>query len=120
MPRMKLILPVHHSEMLANSRESERTRDGSHFEPVVKLFTPDGNATWLISEIAPDGDTMFGLCDLGMGSPELGYVSLAEITALRGKMGLPVERDMHFKARGTMSEYAQLAREAGRIVQIDA
>ncbi len=26
-----------------------------------------------------DGDTLYGLCDLGFGEPELGYVSLGEI-----------------------------------------
>ena len=47
--------------------------------PVVKLFNPCGAAVWLITEMMDDGDTLFGLCDLGFGSPELGYVSLAEI-----------------------------------------
>ena len=54
--------------------------DETDYPPVVKLFTPDANATWLISEVDPDDpDRLFGLCDLGLGYPELGYVSLAEI-----------------------------------------
>jgi hypothetical protein len=120
MPRMKLITALQMSELIANGVESAKTGDGSHFKPVVKLFTPDANATWLFAEIGADGDTLFGLCDLGMGMPELGYASLHEIMALRGKFGLPVERDMHFKAKGTMKQYAQLAREAGCIKEIDA
>jgi hypothetical protein len=84
--------------------------------PVVKLFTPDGSATWLISESDPDDpDRLFGLCDLGFGYPELGYVSLAEIAELRGKMGLPVERDQAFVANKPLSVYADEARAAGRI-----
>ena len=84
--------------------------------PVVKLFTPDGVATWLLSEVDPDDpDRLFGLCDLGLGFPELGYVSLAEITQLRGKLGLPVERDQHFVADKPLSSYAAEARTAGRI-----
>ncbi|MFZ5680205.1 MAG: DUF2958 domain-containing protein [Pseudomonadota bacterium] len=84
--------------------------------PVVKLFTPDGSATWLLSESDPDDpDRLFGLCDLGFGSPELGYVSLAEITAARGKLGLPVERDQYFVADKPLSAYADEARAAGRI-----
>lgn len=85
--------------------------------PVVKLFTPDANATWLLTELDPDEpDRAFGLCDLGLGSPELGYVSLAELEALRGPMGLAVERDAHFRADRPLSAYAAAARAAGRIV----
>ena len=83
----------------------------------MKLFTPDANATWLLTELDPeDPDRAFGLCDLGLGSPELGYVSLAELAALRGPMGLPVERDQHFDADGPLSGYADEARLTGRVI----
>jgi hypothetical protein len=39
---------------------------------------------------------MFGLCDLGMGFPELGYVSLNEMKAVRLPFGLGIERDLHW------------------------
>lgn len=81
---------------------------------IVKLFTPWTGATWLISEISEDG-TAFGLCDLGHGSPELGYVSLSEIQALRSRTGLRVERDRFFTATKTLEQYADDARAAGRI-----
>jgi hypothetical protein len=43
------------------------------FYPVVKLFTPDAACTWLLTELGPDEpDYAFGLCDLGLGFPELG------------------------------------------------
>ncbi|MCA1398403.1 MULTISPECIES: DUF2958 domain-containing protein [unclassified Bradyrhizobium] len=85
--------------------------------PVVKLFTPDGGATWLLTECDPDEpDLLFGLCDLGLGCPELGYVSLAEIMEVRGRLGLPVERDLHFVADKPLSAYADEARAKGRIV----
>jgi hypothetical protein len=90
--------------------------DEKDHEPVLKLFTPDGNATWLLTESDPDDpDRLFGLCDLGLGSPELGYVSLAELTALRGLLGLPIERDLHFIADRPLSAYAEEARLKGRI-----
>jgi hypothetical protein len=90
--------------------------DEKDHEPVVKLFTPDGNATWLLTEAdADDPDRLFGLCDLGLGTPELGYVSLAELTALRGMLGLPIERDLHFIADKPLSAYAEEARLKGRI-----
>jgi hypothetical protein len=58
----------------------------------------------------------FGVCDLGLGSPELGYVSLAELTAVRGRFGLAVEIDEHFRPMKPLSAYAAEARAAGRIV----
>lgn len=94
------------------------TADERDFHPVVKLFTPDGAATWLLTEIDPeDEDIAFGLCDLGMGFPELGYVSLSELAALRGAIGLPVERDLYFVADKPLSAYA---REASRLGHIHA
>jgi len=81
------------------------------FLPVVKLFTPDAGCTWLLTEIDPeDPDICFGLCDLGMGFPELGSVSLSELESVRGRLGLPVERDLHFKPTKTLSAYAEEAR----------
>jgi len=62
----------------------------------VKFFTPDGNATWFAKELDPKTGTFFGYVDLGMGSPELGYFDLSELQAVRGKLGLPVERDRHY------------------------
>jgi hypothetical protein len=35
---------------------------------------------------------------------------------VRGKLGLPVERDLHFDADKTISAYADAARTRGRIV----
>ena len=84
-------------------------------KPALKLFSPVGAATWLISEIDEDG-IMFGLCYLGHGSPELGYVSLDEIKSVRLPLGLKIERDLHFTPDKTLTEYAKHARIAGRIV----
>ncbi|MBN9407276.1 MAG: DUF2958 domain-containing protein [Burkholderiales bacterium] len=102
--------------LLANGRESLQNPDFDP-PPVVKLFTPDASATWLLTEIDPDDhDHAFGLCDLGLGAPELGWVSLQELMTVRGRLGLPVERDLHFRAEKRLSAYAQVARLAGRIV----
>ncbi len=89
---------------------------GVDCKPPLKLFTPWGACTWLISERdAENPDILFGLCDLGFGCPELGSVSLAEILALNGPFGLKIERDIHFTPKMTISEYADAARAAGRI-----
>ena len=82
-------------QLLANGRQQAAVRGTASeidFYPVVKLFTPDAAATWLLTEIYPDGTHIaFGLCDLGLGFPELGDVSLAELSTLRSILGLPVD-----------------------------
>lgn len=101
-------------KLLANGARSAAGEDIDPV-PVVKLFTPDANATWLLTEIDPDNrDIAFGLCDLGLGCPELGSVSLREIERLRGPLGLPVEQDQHFGETRRLSEIAKMARGAGR------
>jgi hypothetical protein len=108
------------NRLLENGRQNAaRINDDGNtidFPPVVKLFTPDAGCTWLLTEIDPQNeDVAFGLCDLGIGCAELGSVSLAEIGALRGKLGLPVERDLYFKAAKSLTAYADEARLLGRI-----
>lgn len=99
------------------SQNAERKDETFDPKPVIKLFTPWGSATWLITEQSPDDpDILFGLCDLGLGSPELGYVSLQEITGLTGPGGLTIERDIHFKPRMTLAEYTEDASKHSRIV----
>lgn len=113
---MNLITETLRAQLLANGRQS---LDNDDFDPppVVKLFTPDAGATWLLTEIDPDDhDHAFGLCDLGHGFPELGYVSLAELQTVHGRLGLQVERDLHFTASKPISAYAREARLAERIV----
>jgi hypothetical protein len=62
----------------------------------VKLFTPDSNWTFYITEF--DGmDTFFGLVD-GF-CKELGYFSLSELQNVRGPLGLQVERDLHWRPK---------------------
>ncbi len=105
--------------LLANGLHRKDPRPGADLDPhpVVKLFTPDAGATWLLTELDPDRPHLaFGLCDLGLGSPELGYVWLTELSQVRGRFGLPIERDLHFKAAHPLSAYVTAAQRAGRIV----
>ncbi|HEX3885387.1 MAG TPA: DUF2958 domain-containing protein [Stellaceae bacterium] len=113
---MELLTPNQRAQLLANG--AARADRGDHDPvPVVKLFTPDAGATWLLTELDPANDDIaFGLCDLGLGSPELGNVSLSELIRARGKLGLPVERDIHFRGDKPLSKYAAEARRAGIIV----
>jgi hypothetical protein len=116
---MTLITKAQTEQLCANCQAQIVRMDAGDsdidFKPVVKLFTPDAQCTWLLTELDSDG-LLFGLCDLGMGEPELGYVSLHELAAVRGPLGLPIERDLHFEADKPISAYADEARTRGRIV----
>lgn len=105
MARPAFISEADYKQLLANGH---RTAGGDSIDPppVVKLFTPDANATWLLTEIDPDDeDLAFGLCDLGQDTPELGCVRLSELASVRGRLGLPVEKDMQFTADKPLSAY---------------
>ena len=117
---MKLLTKDIREKLLANGRERKRHMeqggDWPDVKPVVKLFTPDAGATWLLTELDPDEpDIAFGLCDLGLGCAELGSVRISEIEAVRGPLGLPVERDRFFEADRPISKYAGEAQRHGRI-----
>lgn len=83
--------------------------------PVLKLFNPRGPATWLATELGEDGDTLFGLADLGFGCPELGSFSLSEIGGLHLPFGMRIERDLGFRTAFPLSRWAEAARRAGSI-----
>ena len=106
---MDLLTPALRQRLLANG-----ANPGDHV-PVVKFFNPLGAATWLISELDANGDTLFGLADLGFGCPELGSVSLAELASVRLPLDLGIERDLYFAARHPLSVFAEAARAQGRI-----
>jgi hypothetical protein len=117
-PRTEALIPgALLVRLIENGRTSEEQDRFDPF-PVVKLFTPDAAATWLITEAYCGGEDLrlFGLCDLGLCSPELGYAMLSEIEDVRGKLGLLVERDLYFRAKYRLSTYARIARQAGGIV----
>lgn len=80
-------------------------------DPTVyaKLFTPDSNWTWYVTEaswVNSDGEPvdgaqydclMFGLvCGF---ETELGYFSLREMEQARGPLGLKIERDLSWEPR---------------------
>jgi len=66
----------------------------------VKLFDPSGSWTWYLteySERAPDGtlNLAFGL--VNGHEPELGYIDLAELAHAKGRLGIGIEIDLHFR-----------------------
>ena len=76
---MKALTKRQRERLLANG-----ARRGADHAPAVKFFNPCGVATWLFNELDEDGVTLFGLADLGFGTPELGCSSLREIAARSG------------------------------------
>lgn len=113
---MMLITKPINAKLKANFAEAAEHDNGGDLFPALKLFFAASAATWLITERDPENpDLLFGLCDLGHGYPEIGYVSLAEMTGVR-VMGLGIERDMHWTANKSLSDYADAARAAERII----
>ncbi len=94
---------------------------GAAFDPppVVKLFNPLSAGTWLATELAGDGDTLFGLADLGFGCPELGTFSLSDIASLRLPYGMAIERDIAFETPFPLSRWADAARQGGSIIRAE-
>ena len=111
----QLFTIAQYQELLNNGSPENRGKD---HKPVVKLFITGTNCTWLLTEIDPENDDIaFGLCDLGLGFPELGYVSLTEIVqATQGfKRFRFLERDKCFCPIEPVSVYAKAAYMYGQI-----
>ena len=114
---MKLYTKAQERELLRNWDAD----DSSELKPVVKLFNPMGSQTWLLVSLKPDPDDdreiAYGLCDLGMGFPELGYVSLKELREMKLPVScLGIERDLYITLDKTLREYTDIAKEQGAIV----
>lgn len=105
---MILLTPELRARLIANGQED----DVDHV-PVVKFFNPLGEGVWPATELDEDGDTLFGLADLG--EPELGSFSLAEMTAVRLPLGLGIERDILFEGLFPISVWAETAHRTGSI-----
>jgi hypothetical protein len=80
-------------------------------DPTVyaKFFTPDSGWTWYVTEgqEREDGDFIcFGYV-IGL-EKEWGHFSLSDLQSVRGKLGLPVERDLYFEP-GSWSEVKKRA-----------
>ncbi|OJU74082.1 MAG: hypothetical protein BGO09_09785 [Bacteroidetes bacterium 47-18] len=104
-----------YNQLIENGRIANMDKDNV---PVVMLTLPFSSCIWLLSELDPDNpDIAFGLCDLGMGFPELGYVSLSEIQSVEHPVfKTTVFNNPLFKADYPMSAYAAAARAHGEIV----
>lgn len=98
------------AQMQANRLSSER--DEHDPKPVVHLYVPGSNSQWLLTEIDEDLDIAFGLCDLGVGLPEMGYASLHRVLERTPWAMI----NLGFVGIAPLSEYAERARDGNRIV----
>jgi Flp pilus assembly protein TadD len=115
-PMNRLITEDERRQLLAHGR-ARAAGEAIDPLPVVRLFTPDAHATWLLAALDPaDGDTAYGLIDLGIGMPELGTVKLSDLASIVGPRKQPVMRDRYFQAARPLSEYLRLAQENGSIL----
>jgi len=111
---MKLFTSKQYQKLIENGTNYDRDH-----APVVRLHILFTGCQWLISELNPQQPNIaFGLCDLGMDCPELGYVDLDEITAI-SNVPFPVMRDEFFEGKYPMSVYADAARELSQITTED-
>jgi hypothetical protein len=107
-----LIPSQKHAQLLANGARA--ARDENHDpHPVVRLFIADANASWLLTELDPDDDDLaYGLCDVSLGAPRLGYIRLSDLAEL---VGDAIQCDPGFAARQALSAYLREAQAAGAI-----
>ncbi len=114
----KLITTAQMRRLQRQWAEREQARLGGRDydpQPILKLFTPDAGATWLIAALSPDGRTAWGVCDLGLGFVEIGELDMAELRAVRGRLGLPIERDRWFTPSTTLHGYRIHGVSTGRL-----
>jgi len=75
---------------------------------IAKFFNPMGVGTWFITEAEKqeNGDyEMFGYCHLGDDElAEFGYVMLSELQAIKGSLGMGIERDLYLSKECTLIE----------------
>ena len=113
--RQKIFTKAQHAKLVKNHETGLRSDEDHDPKPVIKLFNPIGTATWLLTEYDPNYQMFFGLADLGMQFPECGFVSRFELEEWSHPAGLTIERDLHWRATKTLSEYAADARRDGYI-----
>lgn len=111
---MTFLTELQRAQMLANGAALARG-EAIDPNPVVKLYTLDAGAVWLLVSLDVDGDQAYGLCDAGTGFPELGTVSLSALEGVHGPRGMRIGADPHFKPRQSLSAYTAEAMRDGSI-----
>lgn len=69
---------------------------------IAKFFDPCGSWTWFATEYDPEQKIFFGIVK-GFET-EMGYFSLDELESFKGRLGLGIERDIHFGDNITLGQ----------------
>ena len=91
---MKLLTKKIKDKLISNHQKQDGTKT---FRAELKLFNPTGMGTWYISELNPETNVAFVLCDLH--ETEFGYILLDELEAIKLPFGLGIERDKFFQPK---------------------
>lgn len=89
-------------EKLLPALKSQDGKDPATVKVPLKLFHPVGNWTWFLTEYDPETREFFGLVQ--GHEIEYGYVSLDELETVVGRMGLKIERDLHWDPNTTLAD----------------
>jgi hypothetical protein len=112
-----LMTPDEHRRLVENGSIINSGRD---HKPVIKLHIPMIGSAWLLTEIMPVRTNIaFGLCDMGLGSPEIGYVNLDEFLDILDRTNLTTLRDNAFTAMYPLSTYKNAANYYGQVITDD-
>jgi hypothetical protein len=90
-------------------------RNEIDYEPVVLLRIKFTTIAWLLTEKEPGGSMCFGLCDMGQGYPEIGYLDLEDLASTPLPPGHQLQQETDFIADKPLSKYASAARSHGAI-----
>lgn len=107
--KLEQLIKNHHQNLLLRGTRRER-----RYWPVVKLGIPATYCLWLLTECDEEG-MAFGLCQIQMA--ELGSVWLPEMLDI-DVGGLKVTEDVAFEPTMSLTDYADLARRKGGLLDV--
>ncbi len=78
--------------------KSQSEKEACDVPIICKFFDPTGSWTWYVTEGEKRGDEDYLFFGLVRGfEKELGYFCLSELMEVKGRMGLGIEMDLHFR-----------------------
>src|SRR5437762_1899501 len=86
-------------------------------DPIViaKFFDPTGSGTWLVTEYEPEDRVFFGYVSIFRdANDEWGDFSLDELEAVKGPLGLGIERDLYWTEKPMSEAKRELYRNLGQ------
>ena len=94
---MNFLTELQRDQMLVNGMARARGQ-GCDPYPVVKLYTPGADATWVLTALDADGDRAYDLIDVGTGFPKVGEVSSMR-KGIKEAGGLPAVVEANYTPR---------------------